>query len=333
MVEGSPIRMGILGAAQIAPMALIKPARETPNVMVTTIAARDRGKARAFAGKHAIAVVHGSYDELLADPEIDAVYNPLPNSLHCKWTVRALEAGKHVLCEKPIAANAEEAKRMAEAATRSGRVLAEAFHWRYHPLAARIKEIVNSGELGQVRHIEATFYIPLLKKGDIRYRYELGGGATMDTGCYTINIVRWLAGAEPDVVGAHARKSSPDVDRWMHADLRFADGRTGAINCSLICTTLLKAQAKVIGDGGEMTVTNPIAPHFYHRLRVNTGGGTRVEKIPGDATYTYQLRAFADWVRGGPPMSSDAQDAVANMRVIDAIYDHAGMKRRGLSTL
>ncbi|TFG94091.1 MAG: Gfo/Idh/MocA family oxidoreductase, partial [Myxococcales bacterium] len=140
--------------------------------------------------------VFDSYDELLACPEIDAVYNPLPNGLHCEWTIRALEAGKHVLCEKPMASNASEAERMAEAARKAGRVLVEAFHWRYHPLAERMREVVRT-RLGEVEHLEAWLCIPFLLPGDIRFRYELGGGATMDTGCYAINVVRWLAEAEP----------------------------------------------------------------------------------------------------------------------------------------
>ena len=135
----TPLRFGILGAARIAPMALIQPARRVPEAQVVAIAARDGAKARAFAAKHGIPRVHESYDALLADPELDAIYNPLPNGLHCEWTIRALRAGKHVLCEKPIASNASEAQQMADAARETGRVLVEAFHWRYHPLAKRVR--------------------------------------------------------------------------------------------------------------------------------------------------------------------------------------------------
>ena len=200
MSDTTPIRIGILGAASIAPMALIRPARRVPDAVVAAVAARDEARAARFADKHGIARVHPSYAALLADPEPDAIYNPLPNSLHCEWTLRALEAGKHVLCEKPLASNAEEAERMAKAATNAGRVLVEAFHWRYHPLADRMREIVTSGELGPIRHVEASFCVPMIRRGDIRYRWDLGGGATMDLGCYAINMVRTLAGAEPEVV-------------------------------------------------------------------------------------------------------------------------------------
>ncbi len=325
----APLRIGILGAARIAPTALIRPARRVPGVRVDAVAARDEARAQRFARKHGIPRVHGSYPALIADPDLDAIYNPLPNSLHCEWTIRALEAGKHVLCEKPMASNAEEAERMAEASEKAGRQLMEAFHWRYHPLAARMKEIVESGELGEVRSIEASLCFPLPFPRDIRYQYDLAGGATMDAGCYTISILRTLAGAEPEVVRAESRLASPEVDRWMRAEFRFADGRRGRITCALFSAALLRMSAKVIGDAGTMSVFNPILPHLSHRLKVRTAGGVRKERLAGDATYTYQLRAFVAAVRGEAPVLTDARDGVANMRVIDAIYEKAGLKCRG----
>ena len=187
------IRIGILGAARIAPQALIRPARSQANVEIVAVAARDRDRAAAFAGKHGIPRVHDSYEALLADPEIDAVYNPLPNSLHAEWTIRALQAGKHVLCEKPMAANADEAAEMAKVADETGLVLFEAFHYRYHPLALRAKAIIDAGEIGALRHIDAQFCTLMLRPNDIRLRYDLGGGALMDLGCYTINMIRTSA--------------------------------------------------------------------------------------------------------------------------------------------
>src|SRR5262245_6154694 len=145
MAEDQPLRIGILGAARIAPMALVRPARDVPEARVLAVAARDRQRAERFAQRHGIPRVHPSYQALLDDPEIDAVYIPLPNGLHCEWSVRALEAGKHVLCEKPIASNAVEATRMAEVAVKTGHVLVEAFHWRCHPLATRMREVLRSG--------------------------------------------------------------------------------------------------------------------------------------------------------------------------------------------
>jgi predicted dehydrogenase len=330
MNDVQPIRIGVLGAARITPPALIKPAASVAGVEIAAVAARDPARAQRFARTYGIPTVHQSYGALLGDPRIDAIYNPLPNSLHCEWSIRALEAGKHVLCEKPLASNASEAEQMANAARRADRLLVEAFHYRYHPLAARLRAIVSSGVLGRIRHIEAHMCIPLPLPGNIRYRYDLAGGATMDLGCYTINLIRFLAGAEPQVVAAEARLSSPQLDRWMRADMRFADGRTARMTCSLFSTTLLHVAARVRGDDGELRVLNPYTPQFPHRVRVQTTDGTTVERVPGDATYTHQLRAFVAALRGGSPMPTDTTEAIANMRVIDAVYDKAGLKRRGM---
>jgi len=293
------VRIGTLGAARITPTALTKPAREIPEADVVAVAARDRSRAEAFARRHGIRRVHHSYDDLLADPEIDAVYNPLPNSLHAPWTLKAIAAGKHVLCEKPFTANAAEAEQVAAAAGDSGLVVMEAFHYRYHPLAGRMREVVESGELGRVRHIETEMCVPLWLKGDIRYRLDLAGGATMDVGTYAIHLMRFLAGAEPEVVAARARLSSPGVDRWMQADYRFADGRTGRTTCSLFSAALLNIGARVVGDAGEMRVLNPIGAHYYHRLTVRTGDGRTRERVGTGSTYLHQLRAFCAAVLEG----------------------------------
>jgi predicted dehydrogenase len=323
-----PLRFGILGAAKIAPAALVRPARLVAGARVVGIAARDGRRARRFARKHGIPTVHDSYASLLADPGIDAIYNPLPNGLHCEWTIRALKAGKHVLCEKPMAANALQAQRMAEAADAAGRVLVEAFHWRYHPLASRMREVVQ-GEIGALRCLEASMCFPLPLFSDIRYRYDLAGGATMDAGCYPINVVRFLAGAEPEVVSASAKLRSDTVDRAMRADLRFPDGLLARVTCSLWSSDLVRLEAVADGQLGTMRVFNPIMPHVYHRLTLYRRGGEQREHVQGDASYTCQLRAFVDHVRGGETMSTDAWDAVANMRVIDAIYRAAGLPLRG----
>ncbi|GHO45719.1 Gfo/Idh/MocA family protein [Ktedonospora formicarum] len=322
------VRIGVLGAANIVPAALIKPAQQVAEVTVTAIAARDITRAQAFAKKHQIPHVFVSYEELLNDPNIDAVYIPLPNSLHGRWTIRALEAGKHVLCEKPFASNAVEAERMAQAGQQSGLILMEAFHYRYHPLAARMKEIVSSGELGTLRRIEASLCFPLFSRNDIRYNLALGGGATMDAGSYPINLLRFLSGEEPEVVQATAKLASPGVDRRMDAELRFPSGITGHIRASIFSSDLLRISARITGDQGHMSVLNYIAPQAYHRLTVKTAREHRTEHVAGDASYTYQLRAFAQAINDGTPVLTNANDAIANMQVIDAIYRKAGLQPR-----
>jgi predicted dehydrogenase len=321
------LRIGTLGAARITPNALIKPARRVPEAVVVAVAARDRGRAERFAAKHGIRAVHGSYAALLADPGVDAIYNPLPNSLHAPWTLRAIEAGKHVLCEKPFTSNEAEAREVAAAANAAGVVVMEAFHYRYHPLADRMREIVH--ELGAVRHVEAALCFPLPRFTDIRYQYELAGGALMDTGCYAINCLRLLGPGDPQVTAAHALLHSTYVDRAMTADFRFASGATGRITTSLWSRNLLKVSARAAAERGGMRVVNYVAPQVYNRLTVTADGRTRHERVRGEATYVYQLRAFTNAVRRGAPVLTPPEDAVINMRLIDDVYRAAGLPPRG----
>lgn len=322
------VRIGVLGAARIAPAALIQPARELDDVQVAAIAARDRSRAAAFATKHGIASVRDSYEALLADPSIDAIYNPLPNGLHGRWTIDALRAGKHVLCEKPFTANAEEAEAVAMVARETGLVVMEAFHYRYHRLTARMLEIVGGGELGDIRHIDTWLCFPL-PVADIRWQLELAGGATMDAGCYPIHMLRTLAGAEPAVRSAHAKLKSPGVDRYMRAELDFADGRTATVTASMLSARLLGIGAKVTGSAGTMQAFNPVMPHAYHSLRIRSASGKRTERLPRQpSTYVAQLIAFRDAVLHGKPFPTNVDDAIANMRVIDACYRAAGLQPR-----
>ncbi|MFJ1763165.1 Gfo/Idh/MocA family protein [Amycolatopsis sp. NPDC088138] len=323
------LRIGILGAARIAPTALVKPASANAGVEVVAVAARDAGRAQAFATKHGIPRTHSSYEALLDDPDVDAVYNPLPNGLHGRWTKAAMAAGKHVLCEKPFTANAAEAREIADLAATSDRVVMEAFHYRYHPLALRVEEIVASGELGELQRVETALCFPLPKFSDIRYNYDLAGGATMDAGCYAVHMARTFGGGEtPEVVSAQAKLRDAKIDRAMTAELRYPSGHTGRVQCSMWSSAVLKISAKVTGSQGSLSVLNPASPQVYHRLTVRTGGARRVERLPRRASYAYQLDAFAAAVLEGAPVKTSAEDAVKTMSVIDAIYRAAGLPLR-----
>jgi predicted dehydrogenase len=322
------VQIGVLGAARIAPQALIKPAKANADVVVAAVAARDVSRARAFAAKHDIARVHDSYESLIADPDLDAVYNPLPNGLHGRWTRAALAAGKHVLCEKPFTANAAEAREIAALAATSDRVVMEAFHYRYHPLTLRIEQIIASGELGKLERVEGALCFPLPKFSDIRYNYSLAGGATMDAGCYAVHMVRTFGGSTPEVISAQAKLRDPQVDRAMTAELRFPQGHTGRIRCSMWSPNLLELSAHVVGDQGELHALNPILPQIYHRLSVRSSAGKRVERFPRRASYAYQLDAFAAAVLRGESVKTTPEDAIENMTVIDAIYRAAGLPLR-----
>jgi len=324
----SPLRVGILGAARIAPAAIVRPARQTGGVDVVSVAARDPERAATFAQKHKIPGTHRSYEELVADPEIDAVYNPLPNGLHGHWTLAAMAAGKHVLCEKPFTANAHEARVVAREAAGTGLVVMEAFHYRYHPLAARLEQIMHSGELGKLQSIEIAFSAPIAKPGDIRYNLSLAGGALMDMGCYTVSLLRLLSESEPTVVRARAKRSSRGVDRAMKADLTVPGGATARIRCSMFSISLLRMHAHVVGDDGELTVFNPFAPQFLHKLTVRVKNVRRVEHVTREPTYNFQLRAFLDAIDGGSPVITPPEEAIKNMALIDHIYEAAGMEPR-----
>jgi predicted dehydrogenase len=323
------VRIGILGAARIAPSAAIKPARNVSDAEITAVAARDRTRADAFAQKHGVPKVCESYAALVADPDVDAIYNPLPNGLHAEWTIAALEAGKHVLCEKPFTANTKEAEDVAAVASRTGLVVMEAFHYRYHPLAARMRAIVDSGELGTIQRVETALCFPLPKFSDIRYNYDLAGGATMDVGTYTVHMARLLGREEPEVVSAEPKLRTPDVDRAMRAELSFPAGHTGRITCSMWSNWVLQASARVVGDRGQMHVINPTSPQLWHRMRVTADGNKRTEQFSRRPTYEFQLEAFCAAVLRGEPTLTPPADSIANMRVLDAIYIAAGMTPRG----
>ena len=208
------LRIGTLGSSRISQPALIEPAARVPEVTVAAVAARDLARAEAYALRHGLEGAYGSYEELLADPDINAVYNPLPNSLHGPWTLRAIEAGKHVLCEKPFASNADEAAQVAQAASASGLVVMEAMHYRYHPLIQRLTEVV--GELGPVRHIQAWTSFAIVNPGDIRYDYGLAGGALMDGGCYALDCLRLLGAGRSVSLRSPGRwrtRSTPERSR------------------------------------------------------------------------------------------------------------------------
>jgi len=321
------LTIGVLGAAKISPPALLQPAADTDGVEVTAIAARDRSRAQAQADDFAISQVFGSYDEVLAS-DVDAIYNPLPINLHREWTLKALAAGKHVLCEKPFASNAGEARDMVEAADAAGLVLVEAFHWRYHPLAARIAERV--ADVGAMSHIEADFSVEISPADDVRQSYELSGGALMDLGCYAAQWIRFVGAGEPTVTAASMVQGRPKVDITTTIDMVFPDGVTAHLSTGMHPGVERGASLTVTGDAGVLHVVNPIAPHSGHQLTFTPAGGEpQHEVIEGRTTYHHQIEAFRDAVVDGVAAPTGGADAIATMELIDAAYLAAGLPRRG----
>jgi predicted dehydrogenase len=321
------LRFGILGAAKIAPSALIQPAAQGDEAVVSCVAARDQQRARAFAREHGIPRALASYADVVADPEIDVVYNPLPMHLHEEWTIAALRAGKHVLCEKPFAANAEQAREMVRVAAETDLFLMEAFHYRYHPLFERVMQIVRSGQLGPLTRLDAEFNALIQDRNDLRHRYDTAGGATMDLGCYPLHWMRQVAGSEPRVVSASAVQGEKYVDVTMQAQLEFDGGLPGELRTSLVAP--FSAVLKVEGERGSLMVDNPMQPHNGHRLVLTVEGRTSEEKVDGFTTYRHQLIAFAAALRGDRRVITMGDDSIANMTLIDSVYRAAGLPVRG----
>ena len=326
-----PLRIGILGAARISGASLIGPARATGH-RVVAVAARDRSRAEGYAAEHGVERVAGSYSELIADPEVEVVYNPLANGLHGPWNLAALAAGKHVLSEKPSASNAEEAAEVREAAAKAGTVFMEAFHYLFHPVTRRLHEVLASGEIGELRHVEAMVAIPAPPDTDPRWSLPLAGGAVMDLGCYSLHALRMLApwaGGAPRLVSARGgqRAGAPGVDEWLDTDLAFPGGATGSARCHMAYDRL-EMSCRIIGSRGEVFAPNFVLPHTDDRVVVRTGDRERTERLGTRSSYTYQLEAFADRVRGGAPLPLGADDAVTTMTLIDAAYRAAGFEPR-----
>jgi len=328
------IRFGILGAARIAPLALIKPALLIPNVEVVAIAASSVKKAQAFADEHNIAVTAESYAALVESPHVDAIYNALPPNLHERWSIAALEAGKHVLCEKPFAMNACEASRMVAAANASKRLLIEAFHYHFHPYFQRVLEMLADDVIGDVRHVEAQFDVRIpYSSSEFRHNPMLGGGALMDLGCYPVHWVRTLIGSESQVTQAECMRSKAGVDLATRARLTFPGGVTAEIATAMDETAARQHYAQVVieGEKGRLVLENPIAPHNGNKITTEVDGASQSESVEGESTYYYQLRHFVAAIDGTEAPLTGGQDAVNNMRLIDDIYTAAGFERPELA--
>lgn len=322
------VSWGVLGAAKIGIEKVIPAMQRGEVSRIDAIASRDPTKARQAADRLGIAKAYGSYEELLADPAIEAVYNPLPNELHVPWTIRALEAGKHVLCEKPIALDAAEADALVKAREKSGKLVAEAFMVRFHPQWRRARAIAASGAIGEVRAIQTFFSYRLTDAANIRNKPP-GGGGLYDIGCYAILTARYIFAAEPlRVVAALDVDPAFGTDRLASAIVEFPGGR----HLTFACATQLSGHQRVtiVGETGRVEVAIPFNAPIDRPTRITidsgadlVGGGARVEEFPVCDQYTLQGDAFSRAVLGEASLEFPIEDAIANMRVIDAAFRSA----------
>lgn len=320
----SKIRWGVLSTAGIGKRRVIPAMKLTNNGEVTAVASRDLARAQAFAAELGIPKAYGSYEELIADPDIDAIYNPLPNSQHAKWSILCAEAGKPVLCEKPLASFSTEAQKMVDAFTSRGVLFAEGFMYRFHPQALKVKELVDSGAIGTFNTISATFCFKIADESNIRLSKELSGGSLMDVGCYCINVMRFMTGEEPVAAKAIADFGArTGVDERLVGLLQFPSGVMGHFDCGLRQQWTHTYELR--GTEGRIQVESgfTVQPNETPIIRLWRGNQYEEITMPAVNHYTLMAEDFADALLNKRPPRFSGQDGVANMKVIDMLLQDA----------
>jgi D-xylose 1-dehydrogenase (NADP+, D-xylono-1,5-lactone-forming) len=325
------IRWGVLGCAGIAKRSVIPGIQQSETGEVTAIASRGIDKAKLTAEELNIPKAYGSYEELLADPEIEAVYIPLPNHLHKEWTIKAAEAGKHVLCEKPLAINASEAQEMVAACEKAGVVFAEAFMYRYHPRYEVIRDMIKSGEIGELRGIHATFTFNNAKdKGNVRYKQEWGGGSLYDVGVYPISAARMLLDQEPQAATVHAffSEEHDQVDMMASGILEFERGVALSFDCGMWAD--FRNTLEVVGSEGRIEVPSAfiVNQNEQDNIILFTKGERKEVEVPRLNQFALQADAMGRSILNGEPLPFPSTDAILNMKVLDACLTSAKERRR-----
>jgi len=322
------VNWGILGTATIARKCVIPAIQAAPGCRVPVLGSRRPEAARDLARKHQIDRIVAGYEAVISDPEVTAVYIPLPNHLHHEWTLKALAAGKHVLCEKPIACNAQEADEMAAAADKAGKLLMEGFMYRFHPRSRLLKQMVAEGRLGTLKLIRAAFCYRmepqvLAAATNFRLRPEKGGGALMDVGCYGVSTARWFFGQEPIAVQALATHHSSGVDLQLVATLKFAGGQLAVVEAGFV--SALQQTYTLVGDRAAIELPHnayiPWEKEAFFTLREVDQESGRNMSTPGADEYQHMVVHFADAIRGRTHLDFAPEESVRNMRVLDALAE------------
>ncbi|WP_404476668.1 Gfo/Idh/MocA family protein [Novosphingobium sp. BL-52-GroH] len=319
--------IGCLGAARIAPEVIVRPASVRGDVDLVAVAGRSTERARAFAQRHGFARVLPDYLSVISDPDVTLIYNPLPVSHHAQWSIKALEAGKDVLCEKPFAMNVQEAKSVLDAARANGRRVIEAMHYRYHPAFLAVLEWVRSGRIGCVERIEACLNVAIPDGGgqEIRHLPETGGGAFMDLGCYPLNWAMSLMDWSIPCVVAEGRRTARGVDEWMSAVLSFPGGIEAHLSASMAMEVETRCWLEVTGSAGRVRFDNPCVPHLGYTLELETDAGIVCPVVDRTTTYLHQMNALVEALRTGTPMASEGHYILQQQALLDDIYVAASM--------
>jgi len=310
-----PLNFGILGCARIVRRSIVAGFGETSAARLSAIASRDGTMATAWAAEFGIPRAYDSYAALVADPDIDAVYIPLPNELHREWALAAAAAGKHVLCEKPLGLDADDAQMIVEGCRRHNVVLMEAFMWRHHPRVAHARRMLAEGRLGELRLVKMDFSYDI-ERADWRLDPQRGGGALWDIGCYGVNAARLFTAAEPLEVFARAHRYSTGVDMTMGMSLRFPGDVLALLDCSFECPT--RNRIELVGTLGSLEFPEGVLPPIESQLIFRHAEGVEIIEFPAADQYALQLESFCAAVAAGK-LSDPAEDGLANMRVLDAI--------------
>lgn len=312
---------GILSTANIGRKAMIPALKASPKANVTAVASRDAEKARQFASELSIPIAYGDYKSLLEDPAIDIIYNPLPNHLHKPLTIMAAEAGKHILCEKPLALNVDDCREMIAAATANGVQLMESFMYRHHPRIQTALDMIQKGAIGEVKTIISAFTFYLNREWDIRLQPEMGGGAVMDVGCYCINLSRLIAGREPEDVQAKSVMGKSGVEIQAAAILNFGDGLLAHFDCGF--NQSRRHRCTISGTEGLIELQNVFVPGLTETTLLHvTGDQTHTKHFPAVDQYQLIAEHFMSVIEGNPRLYP-LEDATANMRVIEALLKSA----------
>jgi predicted dehydrogenase len=318
------IRWGLLSTARIN-RAVILPIQKSRRGVLSAVASRDEAKARAYAQERNIPRTFGSYQALLDDPEIDVIYNPLPNSLHAEWSIRAVRAGKHVLCEKPLATSVEEVDQMMVAAQETGKVIAEAFMYRHHPQTLKVKELVSSGAIGQLRLVRGTFSFTLNRAEDIRLNAFLNGGSIWDIGCYPISYARFLTGAEPMEVFGWQTTGTSGVDEAFVGEMRFPGEVYAQFDCSFRMP--FRASMEIIGSAGIINIKEPYKPKRLATIVVDRGEQSERHLVRSGDLYAGEIEDMHDAILNHQVPRITLVDSRNNIQVIRALLQSADQKR------
>jgi xylose dehydrogenase (NAD/NADP) len=315
------LRWGLLSTARIN-RALLPPLRASARNELTALASRDLERAKTYANEWNIPRVFGSYEAMLADPDVDVIYNPLPNSMHMEWTIKAAQAGKHVLCEKPLAVTIEEVDAITAAAQKAGVVVMEAFMYRHHPQTLKVKELVESGVVGKLQLIRGSFTFKLSDEGDVRLNSSLSGGSIWDVGCYPISYARLIAGVElVEVFGWQVTGQASGVDEMFAGQMRFSNGVYAQFDCGF--RTPQRTHMELVGDKGNITIKIPFSPKLNEEIIVTNGDEKRIITIPGEDLYLGEVENMADAILNGQPPRMSLADSRGNVAAIKALLRSA----------